>query len=203
MIFSTAASASQVQNDEQDQSGSLLTPSNLFTTLGPTRFPRPTDSISSDAKVVLEPTFGKHRTDQDAVFAYAEGYDLVHYLNFVQTLLDTGFHGDVVLAISALDDCADGVVEFLQSCQTCVIYATDFFRCSDDGFESSQQRMVDNGGKMSFQMCKLDYIYGVPNAKTGELEAVPDPRKGRVVATSRCKLESMCTFFVMARINIS
>jgi hypothetical protein len=140
-----------------------------------------------DAQIVLEPTFGAHRPDHDAVMAYAEGYELVHYLVFVETLLETGFDGDIVLATSALEDLREGVEEYLRSCATCVVYATDF-SCSDNGFTTTSNRMQDNGGKMSFQMCRLDYIYGVTNPKSGIVEAVPDPRMGRVVATSRYEL---------------
>lgn len=166
---------------------SLFNPSNQYSVLGPTRFPKPTDMVGKNATIIVEPTFGKHRPDQDAVLAYAEGYDLVHYLVFVESLKGTGFEGDIVLAVSALENLREGVEEYLRQCDTCVVYATNF-TCSADGFETTSSRMQDNGGLMSFQMCKLDYIYGVTNEKTQIVEAALDPRNGRVVATSRYEL---------------
>mmetsp|Transcript_30807 Transcript_30807/g.50880 ORF Transcript_30807/g.50880 Transcript_30807/m.50880 type:complete len:481 (-) Transcript_30807:62-1504(-) len=183
-----AAQQQQVVKDDPPPDESLFNPSSLYTVLGPTRFPKPTDKIEGEnAQIVLEPTFGTHRPDHDAVMAYAEGYELVHYLQFVETLLATGFEGDIVLATSALDDLRDGVEDYLRSCTACVVYATDF-TCSDNNFDTTSERMQDNGGRMSFQMCRLDHIYGVANPVTGILEAVPDPRTGRVVATSRYEL---------------
>ena len=73
--------------DRIDPEESLFTPSKEFTVMGPTRFPKPTDMLGRDAEIVVHPTFGHHRADQDAVMAYAEGYELVHYLVFVQSLL--------------------------------------------------------------------------------------------------------------------
>ena len=187
LLLPTFADEAFKNSDEDVNQDSLFNPSNTYSLLGPTRFPKPTDMVGKNAAIVVEPTFGKHRPDQDAVMAYAEGYELVHYIAFVETLKETGFQGDIVLAVSAIDELRQGVEEYLRQCDTCVVYATDF-SCSTDGFETTSNRTQDNGGMMSFQMCKLDYIYGIPNEKTNVMEAVLDPRKGRVVATSRYEL---------------
>jgi hypothetical protein len=182
-------SAMYINADEaaQEIHDSLFNPSNEYSILGPTRFPKPTDMVGKNATIIVEPTFGKHRPDQDAVMAYAEGYELVHYLAFVESLKGTGFKGDIVLAVSGLENLREGVEEYLRQCDTCVVYATNF-TCSVDGFQTTSSRIQDNGGTMSFQMCKLDYIYGVPNERTQVVEAALDPRNGRVVATSRYEL---------------
>lgn len=164
----------------------LFSPSKLYEVLGPTIFPKPNDMVGKDSVIILEPTFGEHRPNVDAVLAYAEGYVLPHYLLFVNTLVESGFDGDIVLAVSSLDDLQDGVEDFLRSCSTCVIYAIDF-TCFKDNFQTKVNRTVDNGGKMSFQMCQMDNIYGLPGAD-GHAIPVPDPRSGRVVATSRYEL---------------
>lgn len=167
---------------------SLFNPSDKYTLLGPTRFPKPTDMVGKNATVMLKPIFGKHRPDQDAVMAYAEGYELVNYLAFIESLKQTGFEGDIVLAVSELPALREGVEEYLRQCDTCVVYAINL-ACSVVGPQnSSTSRIQDNGGRMSFQMCKLDYIYGVPDERTNRIEAALDPRKGRVVATSRYEL---------------
>lgn len=183
LLILTSISTAQKEDVRQ-----LFSPSREYTILGPSTFPKPSDAVSEDAVVVLKPTFGKHRADQDAVLAYAEGYDLVNYLIFIETLRQTGFDGDIVLAIAALDQCKDGVVDYLRAQDHVVVYAVNF-TCSTDKFQTTTERVQDNGNKMSFQMCKLNGIYGLLDATaTGGVRAVDDPRRGRVVATSRYEL---------------
>jgi hypothetical protein len=63
--------------------------------LAPSHFPKPTRLLNdSHVEVVVDPTFGIHRPDQDVVMAYAEGYTLHYYMMFVETLRKTGFDGD-------------------------------------------------------------------------------------------------------------
>jgi hypothetical protein len=190
-LLSSTNAQVPIQNSLSENEGlqnTLFSSSDVFTVLGSTKFPRPIDMLTGkNASIVLEPAFGIHRPDQDAVMAYAEGYELIHYLAFIESLKGTGFRGDIVLAVSALPLLREGVEEYLRGCDTCVIYAIDF-TCSDDGFQTMSSRTQDNGGRMSFQMCKLDYIYGVPHPLSRKLEPVLDPREGRVVATSRYEL---------------
>lgn len=164
-------------------------PEKDYRVVGPTTFPKPTRLISKVAEPILKPTFGVHRPDKDAIFAYAEGYELAHYRIFMESLQSTGFDGDVVFAIAALAGCEPGVEDYLRAQANVVVYAADFLHCSADNFQSTTSRKQDGGGAMSFQMCKLQGIYGDRNNATdGKLTPVDDPRAGRVVATSRYEL---------------
>jgi hypothetical protein len=127
---------------------------------------------------------------------------LAHYRIFLESLQSTGFDGDVVFATAALHSCEPGVVEYLTVQPNVIVYATDFLDCSADNFQSTTKRKQDGGASMSFQMCKLHGIYGdrsnfshtnqngVATAEHSDnhLSPVPDPRPGRVVATSRYEL---------------
>jgi hypothetical protein len=50
--------------------------------------------------VKIDPVFGKHRSEADAVFAFATDYSLSDLITFVQSLLNTGYAGDIVLGLS-------------------------------------------------------------------------------------------------------
>ena len=78
----------------------LFQPSDPRRVSFPSHFPKPTRKIDDKAVPIIEPTFGFHRSHVDAVLAYAEGYSLAYYMMFIETLKDTGFAGDVVLAIA-------------------------------------------------------------------------------------------------------
>lgn len=171
---------------QQEEDSSLFTPSLEFPVLGPTIFPKPTDMVGLDAVVALQPTFGRHRPNEDAVMAYAEGYPIENYLIFIESLRQTGFTGDIVLAIASLDTLEKGVEDYLRSRDHVVAYATNF-TCSTDHFKTTSKRTQDGGGKMSFQMCKLHDIYGT-RQQDGSIHTVQDPRMGRVVATLRYEL---------------
>ena len=80
-----------------------------FTVIGPSAWPKPSAKLHPDAVPLLEPSFGKHRPDQDVVMAFAAEYGLNTYLSFVTTLRNTGFRGDIVLAVSKLDFKQKGV----------------------------------------------------------------------------------------------
>jgi hypothetical protein len=74
--------------------------------IGPSRFPRPTELphlLDDDIVPYLTPYHGQHRLDQDAVVAYAAEYPLANYITFIESLRDSGFVGDIVLALSPLD----------------------------------------------------------------------------------------------------
>ena len=56
--------------------------------IGPSQFPKPTSLLNDpNVVVIVEPTFGKHRPDQDVVMAYAEGYTLPYYMSVSYTHL--------------------------------------------------------------------------------------------------------------------
>ena len=75
-------------------------------TIGPNIFPRPTDinrTLIHPTEFALQPAHGTHRPEQDAVVAYAAEYPLSNYVVFIESLRETGFEGDIVLAVSPLD----------------------------------------------------------------------------------------------------
>ncbi|CAB9511421.1 hypothetical protein SEMRO_484_G152210.1 [Seminavis robusta] len=63
-------------------------------------FPSP---MPPNATIALEPKLGAHRCDRDAVFAVAAGYKLPQIILFVETLIQTGYRGDIVLGINSGD----------------------------------------------------------------------------------------------------
>eukprot|EP00554_Chaetoceros_debilis_P009559 CAMPEP_0194102344 /NCGR_PEP_ID=MMETSP0150-20130528/2965_1 /TAXON_ID=122233 /ORGANISM="Chaetoceros debilis, Strain MM31A-1" /LENGTH=415 /DNA_ID=CAMNT_0038789275 /DNA_START=136 /DNA_END=1380 /DNA_ORIENTATION=- len=69
----------------------------------------------TSTRPIIKPTFGSHRENVDAVFALAEGYDLKIYLLFIESLLQTGFDGDLVVSVSSLSELKPGVEEYLKS----------------------------------------------------------------------------------------
>jgi len=103
-------------------------------------FPSPADLIGdSEVQVVLSPAFGEHRPDKNAVFAFAEGYTLDIYAGFIDSLLDTGFDGDIVLSVSALDKLAPDVEAYLKSKPNLVVYTVqwDCFKKSGQAIDVS------------------------------------------------------------------
>ncbi|EJK53682.1 hypothetical protein THAOC_26827, partial [Thalassiosira oceanica] len=82
------------QNQENTDLDQGLTGQGLVT------FRTPQEAVGEDAKILLQPTMGVHRPSSNAVFAFAEGYDLKVYATFIESLKQTGFAGDVVLAVS-------------------------------------------------------------------------------------------------------
>ena len=135
--------------------------------------------------VILEPTFGKHRQHVDAIFGLAEGYDLRIYLLFIESLIATGFTGDLVLSVSALGSLKDGVEEYLRSHHSedsegglnVVVYTITWDCFNPDGSKS-------DGAKEGVKMCNLVGMYGNDTDNT----AISDPRIPRPVATARFEL---------------
>ena len=140
-------------------------------------FPYPTDFIGKDARILLKPTFGEHRPSVDAVFALAEGYDLKIYLQFLQSLANTGFDGDIVLSVSSFENMQPGVQEYLKAQKNLVVYTMNW-DCRDrkDGSATSN-------AKEGVNLCKANGMY-----KTPKIESVKDPRDPRPVATVRYEL---------------
>jgi hypothetical protein len=181
---------------------------------GPTSFPLPTrklelllaseSSASSKERIspsiIVTPTFGKHRPDADAIFAYAEGYQVAYYIMFLETLTATGYMGDLVLAIAHDSYLHDGVKEYLKqytlaedesaqdaqrhhSKPNVVVYQLDL---SCDDTDDGKRAVMDLSKNTDvFQMCRLDDVYGYVDAMTNTTIPRKDAREGRVVATLR------------------
>lgn len=115
-----------LQDDSYVGETRLFEPARDIHVLGPTVFPSPTNKIFPRGAVpIVEPAFGAHRPDADAVFAYFEGYTLPNFLSFVGSLRETGFVGDLVLAIAAKPILNKGICEYLTQQPNIVIYHSD------------------------------------------------------------------------------
>mmetsp|Transcript_4296 Transcript_4296/g.5577 ORF Transcript_4296/g.5577 Transcript_4296/m.5577 type:complete len:638 (+) Transcript_4296:182-2095(+) len=145
-------------------------------------FPLPSPK---DSKVILQPTFGKHRSHVDAIFGLAEGYDLQIYLLFIESLKATGFNGDLVLSVSALGSLKPGVEDYLRSNHkdenedgiNVVVYTVTWTCYTGDG-------TVAEGANGGIRKCELVDMYGTDTDE----KAIKDPREPRPVATARFEL---------------
>lgn len=144
-----------------------------------TDVPAPLDVFPEAATVVLQPVFGEHRPDQDAVFAMAEGYDVNIYLAFLVSLRRTGFAGDVVLSVSSLDRAKPDVEEFLRAQPNLVVYAVEW-ACGTNKRDGG----VDRDAKEGRGACRPVGLYA--DAATGTV--LDDLRTPRPVATARYEL---------------
>ena len=180
----------------------LFEPCDEIKVSSPSHFPKPTRKIDDQAVPIVEPTFGVHRPEQDAVLAYAEGYSLAYYMMFVETLKETGFTGDVVLAIAEPKIIQPDVVDYLRTYALptdytaaaanddrhhqlhVVVYQLPLDCESRDGSEGGG-RALKSGSTDVFQMCTLSHVYGWKNDDGEVTGTARDPREGRVVATLR------------------
>ena len=143
-----------------------------------------TNPAPPNTHVSLKPTFGKHRSHSDAIFAFAEGYELKIYLTFLESLKATGYNGDLVLSVSALDKLKPGVEEYLRSHHkeenevglNVVVYTVTWICYTGDGKQAE-------GANEGQRMCELVGMYS-----TEDGEDVKDPREPRPVATARYEL---------------
>lgn len=180
LLHCTEVSAhDSVDNVDESISAALFLPQESIQVVGPSVFPKPTRLYPENEQVIpiAKPIIGQHRPDQDAVFAYAEGYVVGHYMLFLNTLRDTGFDGDVVLAIA--DEPQENVVEYLQQQPHVVIYKASL-KCFGEDRVTPVPRTIKQQSLDVFQMCSLKDVYGFQNGT-----ALPDAREGRVVATLR------------------
>lgn len=144
-------------------------------------FPNPLDKLGKPAKIILEPTYGKHRPDEDAVFAFAEGYDLTIYVGFLESLFQTGYTGDVVLAVSSLNDLKNGVHKYLEGRNfgdmNVITYSVKW-NCFDRRFQKVK------GAREGMSLCQTVGFYG------DAVDGLPldDPTPPRPVATARYDL---------------
>jgi hypothetical protein len=177
---------------------------------GPTQFPRPTEygittrkrqmttdaSSSSSSEVVepyLQPVYGAHRPDQDAVVAFAAEYPLSSYISFIESLRATGFAGDVVLAISPLDMRKEDVWEYLTEPNNHIVLYAPVLTCFN-----AEQEVVESA-KGGSRVCICDDLYARRRHRTEEeedgttttttaWEPLPDPRPPRTVQTLRYEI---------------
>jgi hypothetical protein len=150
----------------------------------PTQFPKPTQMLNdTSAVVVVEPTIGKHRPEQDVVMAYAEGYTVPYYIHFIETLRKTGFEGDIVLAVAGYDLLERHVLDYLKTQENIVVYIHEL-SCYDSD-KKIGPRLKKNGSLDVFQMCLLHDVYGWKDSEGNVIKRAKDPREGRVVATMR------------------
>jgi hypothetical protein len=178
----------------------LFAPCEEIRVLAPTSFPKPTNRINGTAAPIVEPTHGQHRPAQDAVLAYAEGYNLPYYMMFLETLKETGFTGDVVLAIAEQRIVQPDVVDYLRTYtheegaadhpppddeMNVIVYQLPLVCEGRDGDLEPVRRMSKAGSLDIFQMCQLHNVYGWKDASGQVIGVAEDPRAGRVVATLR------------------
>jgi hypothetical protein len=175
---------------DENSHSELFEPSDEIRVNGPSHFPKPTRKIDDNATVIVEPTFGAHRPDADAIMAYAEGYQLGYYMMFMETLAATGYSGDVVLAIADDSYVQKDVVDYLrtysdhydQNKPNLVVYQLPLV-C--DGEPDNIRRVTKRGDTDTFQMCRLSHVYGWKDELGHVTGTAHDPRDGRVVATLR------------------
>jgi hypothetical protein len=129
----------------------------------------------------LSPAFGTHRPNEDAVFLFAAEYALPIYVLFLSTLRETGYTGDVVIAISKLDYNDRYIKDYLESDPHIIIYVSEF-TC----FNAEMETVASMKG--GIRVCKCHNLYG--RRKQGEEAVTPleDPRQARTVPTTRYEL---------------
>jgi hypothetical protein len=210
-----------------ESEAALFDPPEALKVLGPTHFPPPTAKFRSstssadgssnnnnnnnehDVQVLLQPVMGRHRPHQDVVVAYAEGYRLANYIWFLQSLTQTGFRGDVVLAIATDNVLQPDVKEYLQTYTfdtteigeeeekeeystserdkpSVIVYQIPLY-CENTDNSNHQRSMNKRSHELDiFQMCRFDKgVYGWKNDNGETIQTAEDPRHGRTVATLR------------------
>lgn len=144
-------------------------------------WPTPAEKEGEDNTILLKPAFGTHRPASNAIFVFAEGYDLSIYLAFVESLVNTGYTGDVVLSISSEDKLKPDVKEYLLSKNARAGLNIVAYEVEWSCFKRSGQAASGSGEGMHH--CQMNHAFG--NASG---EAIPDPREPRPVATARYEL---------------
>jgi hypothetical protein len=124
----------------------------------------------------MKPTFGRHRPNVDAVFAFAHGYSLQNFIGFVETLDKTGFDGDIVLSISTLATLPVGLETYLRSKSNVVAYSVDWVCYKKSGVPTPVPTAESD--------CTIVGLYGTMDGQ----QPVDDPRIPRPLATIRFEL---------------
>jgi len=110
------------------------------------------------------------------------GYDLSIYLAFIESLISTGFSGDVVLSISSEEKLKPDVKAYLQSKNSetggvnIVAYEVNWTCFKRSGEAAS-------GSNEGINHCKMNNAFGDANGSP-----ISDPREPRPVATARYEL---------------
>lgn len=176
--------------------------------MGPTVFPKPTEyrpppnstvkkkdgeaagidaPSPSETEIYLQPLFGAHRPDHDAVLALAAEYGLDSYLVFIESLRRAGFTGDIVLSVSPLDVQKPEIRAYLQSDPHVVVYVPQQ-QCFN--FEGEAVDSVKGGTRV----CHLFELYGTRTGDGADLTPLPDVRPARTVSVTRYEI-----YYIMAR----
>jgi hypothetical protein len=132
----------------------------------------------------VQPVLGAHRPDHDVVIAYAAEYQLRSYVLFIESLLDTGYAGDIVLAVHELDLQQSDIREYLQYHAThsnLIVYAPPQM-CYNA--ENEQVDSIKGGTRT----CHMHNLYGIRSNSSGAAEPLFDPRPPRTVAVTRYEL---------------
>lgn len=173
-----------------------------YTVLGTSSFPKPSamaeriplnESISTASLIVpyLKPVHGAHRATADAVFLFAAEYPLSSYILFIGSLRQTGYDGDIVIAISKLDWNEKEVRAYLSHDPHVIVYAIHF-SC----FNAEWEPVTSVKGGM--RVCQCHHLYGRQQVVEGDTSSIkqrktivvplPDPREPRTIATTRYEL---------------
>lgn len=141
-------------------------------------WPSPIEKAGPDSTILLKPAFGIHRSSSNAIFVFAEGYDLSIYLAFIESLSNSGYTGDVVISISQEDKLKPGVKEYLTSKKGLNIVG---YEVEWDCFKSSGESV--EGSREGRSHCSMHHVFG-----DADKNYVDDPREARPVATARYEL---------------
>ena len=187
-----STSAEYVPRVDTLSQSELFEPVDSIKVLAPTHFPKPTHWLGDEnVTIIVKPSYGQHRPNQDAVLAYAEGYRLSYYIMFLDTLTKTGFRGDVVLAIAEERILKPDVLDYLliftkgdTDKPNVVVYQQELYCDPKDGAPGHHRALSRSGDTDVFQFCQLPNVYGWKKPD-GTYTPAPDPREGRVVATIR------------------
>ena len=144
-------------------------------------WPSPTDLVGPDTTILLEPAFGSHRSNSNAIFVFAEGYDLSIYLAFVESLSNSGYKGDVVISISTENKLKPGVKDYLTSKNTGEGLNIVGYEVEWNCFKQSGE--VATGSNEGMNHCQMNHVFG-----DEDKNHVQDPREARPVATARYEL---------------
>jgi hypothetical protein len=147
-------------------------------------WPSPAEKAGTDATILLKPAFGSHRPTSNAIFVFAEGYDLSIYLAFVESLANSGYTGDVVISISTEEKLKPHVKEYLMSKNqsldgtglNVVAYEVEWSCFKPTG-------EVAAGSGEGIHHCQMNRVFGDANGNP-----MTDPRDPRPVATARYEL---------------
>ena len=172
-----AIAANQRRLTETEASSVHLFTTASFTVVGPSIFPKPSALLGEDARPNLQPTYGEHRPEADAVFVLAAEYGFNTYLCFVESLRRTGYTGDIVFAVSILDIKEKGVKEYLTTSEHIVTYVLKDLVCFNAENEAT------DSSKGGIRVCQLHHLYADASDKP-----LQDPRDVRTLATTRYEL---------------